>query len=363
MFVFCARTCDFVGNRRPAIPISISYSPSNGQPGSGTSCINASASWATLSHGTFVPRSGYTLTRVHPGTPEYNLYRYICTVEPGVPANPLQTDNSARKWNNSVRTGWNSKKSYGKGLRVLTTPESKGPTSERTEKGGAARLLGCRTGITCQEKLYLEVTGALSWRCNDSFADLKLIGVGVGSRPKGIDRIMSRPRYLVPFLVAVHACTFLLLGVHGLKRQEWSNPDRLVLGLPSERKATGVGVDGILFIVGGTNTASGKIDAFRYDPEEDEWADLSGQMVGHVPPAVSRHQIVAFEDGLYLFGGVDFSGNFLSGLFLLNTTTLTWFDLGDASGDAPGPRTDPAIVAATMAGHAVIFLHGGKDES
>lgn len=67
---------------------------------------------------------------------------------------------------------------------------------------------------------------------------------------------MSRPRYLVPFLVAVHACTFLLLGVHGLKRQEWSNPDRLVLGLPSERKATGVGVDGILFIVGGTNTAS-----------------------------------------------------------------------------------------------------------
>lgn len=86
-------------------------------------------------------------------------------------------------------------------------------------------------------------------------------------------------------------------------------------------------------------------------------------MVGHVPPAVSRHQIVAFEDGLYLFGGVDFSGNFLSGLFLLNTTTLTWFDLGDASGDAPGPRTDPAIVAATMAGHAVIFLHGGKDES
>lgn len=117
-----------------------------------------------------------------------------------------------------------------------------------------------------------------------------------------------------------------------------------------ENPSTAV-VDNNMFIYGGLmvtgNTSVCLNELYKFNLDDYKWSKV--QPEGTLPPGLTEHSIVSYDNTLYLFGGHNL-GEFNKDFYKFSVSTNTWH-IVESQGDIPTPRS----------GHsAVVDSNGGK---
>ncbi|XP_067930012.1 kelch domain-containing protein 1-like [Watersipora subatra] len=115
-----------------------------------------------------------------------------------------------------------------------------------------------------------------------------------------------------------------------------------------------------LYVFGGVSIDSDEqahenADLWRFDLTEGKWTEVACASASEKPMSRSAATMVAVNNKLYLFGGLNHSIGWLDNLFVFDIETSCWFEEDEYTGDMPSPREK---LSSAVIGNKV-WLFGG----
>jgi len=130
---------------------------------------------------------------------------------------------------------------------------------------------------------------------------------------------------------------------------EWMEITKLVAGdYPSGRYSHCYSVlEGVIYIFGGRDYSGNYLnDLYVFDPSNLGMTNLTNIARGQIPSGRGGAVFAAIDTRIFMFGGWQQSGEFFNDLFVLDVPTLTWENrTADTSGAIPPPRTSHGFLS------------------
>lgn len=104
---------------------------------------------------------------------------------------------------------------------------------------------------------------------------------------------------------------------------------------------TMVTFDNKLWVFGGKTPNTLSNETFCYDPVQNDWSKI--QTTGERPPAVQEHASVVYKHLMCIFGGKDIQNAYSNDVYFLNLITFKWYKLPRIKEGLPKERSGHSL--------------------
>lgn len=121
---------------------------------------------------------------------------------------------------------------------------------------------------------------------------------------------------------------------------------------------TMVAYDNKLWVFGGETPKTISNDTYRYDPAQSEWSKV--KTTGEKPPPIQEHASVVYKHLMCVFGGKDIHNAYSNDVYFLNLLSLKWYKLPRMKEGIPQERSGHSLTL--MKNEKLLIMGGDKTD-
>ncbi|KOG99720.1 Kel2p [Saccharomyces eubayanus] len=123
---------------------------------------------------------------------------------------------------------------------------------------------------------------------------------------------------------------------------------------PAVTNHTMVTFDNKLWVFGGETPKTLSNETFCYDPVQNDWSKI--QTTGETPPPIQEHASVVYKHLMCIFGGKDIDNAYSNDVYFLNLITFKWYKLPRIKEGLPKERSGHSL---TLIKNDKLVIMGG----